>query len=232
LGDGSLANRSIPGEVNGLTGTETTYAYDGDGLRTAKTTAQGNHRLHLGPLGRLPLLVGETTGTAATHYLYGPGDMPLARIDAAGEIVYYHGDKLGSTRALSDADGDVVGTATYDAYGNTTASSGIAQPFGFAGHRGGPPRDSARPGGLLVIAGGRQPDHDRAAEVRGRRVEPTQVGRCRVPSPRSPLKRAPPLGLVEGCPDQQGCPRTGGVQVRGERDGAFLVGGVRGLGRS
>jgi RHS repeat-associated protein len=122
--------------VNGLTGgTETTYAYDGDGLRTAKTNANANTTAFTWDRsGGLPLLLAETTATATTHYLYGPGAMPLARIDAAGEVVYYHGDQLGSTRALSDAAGEVVGSATYEAYGRTSASSGnVSQPFGFAG---------------------------------------------------------------------------------------------------
>src|SRR5581483_5766795 len=39
-------------------------------------------------------------------------------------VLYYHQDQLGSTRALTDATGAVVATATYDPYGKLTATTG------------------------------------------------------------------------------------------------------------
>ncbi len=64
----------------------------------------------------------------------GPGGMVLSRIDEVGEVAYYHGDYLGSTRALTDAAGEVVAISNYDPYGNPTSSTGsLTQPFGFAG---------------------------------------------------------------------------------------------------
>lgn len=84
--------------------------------------------------GRLPLLLGEVTNGSTTSYIYGPGDLPLARIDSKGQVHYYHANQPGSTRALTDTQGTVVATATYDPYRNPTASTGsVAQPFGFAG---------------------------------------------------------------------------------------------------
>jgi RHS repeat-associated protein len=60
--------------------------------------------------------------------------MPLKRIDAAGGVLYYHQDQLGSTRLLTDGAGNVAGTYSYDAYGKPSSSTGsVSQPFGFAG---------------------------------------------------------------------------------------------------
>jgi RHS repeat-associated protein len=51
-----------------------------------------------------------------------------------GTAYYYHADRLGSVRALTNQAGAVVATYAYDAYGNTTASTGsIANPFRYAG---------------------------------------------------------------------------------------------------
>jgi RHS repeat-associated protein len=49
-------------------------------------------------------------------------------------VLYYHQDQLGSTRALTDPNGTVVATYTYDPYGKLTASAGsVTTPFGYAG---------------------------------------------------------------------------------------------------
>ena len=62
------------------------------------------------------------------------------RIDPAtgvGQSYYYHPDALGSTRELTDANGDVVTTYNYDAFGNTIASTGtVENPFRFTGNVG------------------------------------------------------------------------------------------------
>ena len=52
----------------------------------------------------------------------------------AETIRWYHHDQLGSTRALTNAAGDVIGTYTYTPFGELNASTGTAAtPFGFAG---------------------------------------------------------------------------------------------------
>src|SRR5581483_6252427 len=49
-------------------------------------------------------------------------------------VLYYPQDQLGSPRALTDATGAVVATATYDPYGKLTATTGsVTTPFGYAG---------------------------------------------------------------------------------------------------
>lgn len=55
-------------------------------------------------------------------------------LPAQGQILYHHHDQLGSTRALTDANGAVVATYTYDPYGKLAGSTGSASnPFGYAG---------------------------------------------------------------------------------------------------
>ncbi|MGH9285132.1 MAG: hypothetical protein ACRD0M_05555, partial [Acidimicrobiales bacterium] len=95
----------------------TTNIYNGDGLRMAKTTGSATTAFTWGATQALPLLLTEGTGGSLKTYIYGPGDLPLERIDSAGDVLYYHHDQLGSTRVLSDSAGNVAGTYTYDAYG-------------------------------------------------------------------------------------------------------------------
>jgi RHS repeat-associated protein len=52
-----------------------------------------------------------------------------------GKEYYYHPDRLGSVRALTDSDGGVTDTYNFDAYGNRLASSTgtTYNPFGYTG---------------------------------------------------------------------------------------------------
>lgn len=107
-----------------------TYTYDGDGLRMTKTVPGSSTSFSWSVAEGLPLLLAENQ----TRYVYGPGGLPLERVDASGNAVFYHHDQLGSTRAVTDAAGAVVATYTYDAYGTVATKTGsLEQPFGFAG---------------------------------------------------------------------------------------------------
>jgi YD repeat-containing protein len=59
----------------------------------------------------VPLLLSE----GQTSYVYDAERLPLERIDGDDDVVYFHHDQLGSTRMLTDENGDVVGAFTYDA---------------------------------------------------------------------------------------------------------------------
>ena len=59
--------------------------------------------------------------------------MPIEQIDNADNALFLDEDAQGSVRLLTDADGDVKGTASYDAFGNQTAQSGESSPFGYDG---------------------------------------------------------------------------------------------------
>ncbi|MER5636654.1 RHS repeat-associated core domain-containing protein [Kitasatospora sp. NPDC002227] len=95
-----------------------TYAYDGTGLRTS-VTAGGVTTRFTWDGSATPNLLSDGT----TSYLYGPGDLPLEQISANGSQWFFH-DQLGSTRALTDTGGAVVGDYFYTPYGAVAAHNG------------------------------------------------------------------------------------------------------------
>jgi RHS repeat-associated protein len=108
----------------------TSYAYDGSGLRAAKTTASGTRFFTWDSVtGGAPLLLDD----GGDLYLYGPDDAPLERVSADGDALWIHHDQNLSTRVLTDAAGSVVGTASYTATGAPTSTTGVTIPLGFNG---------------------------------------------------------------------------------------------------
>jgi len=105
-------------QANRLTSTAT-YAYNGDGLRTAKTVSGITTTETWDTSTSIPTLL--TDGTTA--YIYGPDGLPIEQVSASGTL-YYHHDQLGSTRALTNSSGAVVASYTYDPYGNLKAQTG------------------------------------------------------------------------------------------------------------
>jgi RHS repeat-associated protein len=79
----------------------------------------------------LPLLLQD--GQAS--FIYGSGGMLLEEVQTADSSVnYYHQDRLGSVRALTNSAGSVVNTYEYDAYGQRTSTTGSTyNPFGYTG---------------------------------------------------------------------------------------------------
>ena|GEM_PF-2942093 len=87
-------------------------------------------------------------GTLLRKYVYGPGiDEPLAMIAVDGPTetwYYYHFNGLGSVIALSDANGDLVESYSYNVFGSPTiydgdgeeiSASAIGNPYMFTGRR-------------------------------------------------------------------------------------------------
>jgi RHS repeat-associated protein len=114
-------------------GATTTYKYNADGLRTKRSgsdtsTYTWNHAT------QLPTLIADNNSYwGMLYYVYGPGDLPLERINGT-TVLYYHHDQLGSTRAMTNSSGAVAATYTYDAYGRQIASTGtVTNSFGYAG---------------------------------------------------------------------------------------------------
>jgi RHS repeat-associated protein len=99
---------------------EDAYAYNGDGLRVQQTISGASSYLAWDLSEKLPQIVGD----GANSYVYGAGGFPVERISSEGTTIYMHHDQQGSTRLLTGASGTVVGTATYDAYGNKIGSTG------------------------------------------------------------------------------------------------------------
>lgn len=104
------------------------FEYDPLGRRVVKTLVQGGQTRYAYD-GEDVLYEQVSSGNAL--YLHGPGvDEPLAREDATGRRTYYHADALGSIVKRTDAEGVVIGTQTYDTFGN---GSGLPNGYGFTG---------------------------------------------------------------------------------------------------
>lgn len=100
-----------------------TYTYNGDGLRTAKTIAgTTTTRFTWSQTGGIPLLLQE----GGDAYIYGPDNRPISKISNSTTVTRHHQDQLGSTRLLTNTSGTITATYTYDAYGNTTNTTGTA----------------------------------------------------------------------------------------------------------
>ena len=107
------------------------YGYDGAGLLASRTAGAATAHLTWDASGTLPQLLSDGTNA----YIRGPGGQVIEQVKlSTGAVTYLHQDQLGSTRLITDATGMVVGSATYDPYGNLTGSTGTATtPVGWAG---------------------------------------------------------------------------------------------------
>lgn len=118
------------GELTGYTGPGGTaaYTYDAHGLRASKTVA-GTTTSFTWDINATPDLLSD----GATSYVYGPDDLPIEQVASTATLWYFH-DAAGSTCALFDRTGAIVGTYGYDAYGDVTAHTGTAStPLEYTG---------------------------------------------------------------------------------------------------
>lgn len=115
------ANRMTQNRIGSTT---TTYTYNGDGVRVKKRAGNKTTDYVLDTNRSLPVVLHD--GDA--FYLYGL-DL-IARITTTGPAAdrqrYYHYDGLGSTRALTDANGNTDATYNYDVFGAIRSSTGTA----------------------------------------------------------------------------------------------------------
>ncbi len=119
-------NRVASGETEAI---DEAYAYNGTGLRASQTVSEATSYLTWDTTASIPLLLDDD----AASYVYGPGGLPIEQI-VAGKAEFHHHDQLGSTRLLTDENGEATGTFSYGAYGSPTESTGSATtPLGFAG---------------------------------------------------------------------------------------------------
>jgi RHS repeat-associated protein len=126
-GDLTTVTRAKSGETPAI---EDTYVYNGDGLRTSQTISGTTSYLAWDTVEKLPLLLNDGTNS----YIYGPDGVPFEQVSSSGTVLYLHHDQQGSTRLLTNSSGAGVGTATYDAYGNETGSTGTSTtPMGYDG---------------------------------------------------------------------------------------------------
>ncbi len=117
----------------------TTFLYDGDGGRVKKT-ANGVATLYIGKL--FECVLPCTPDGTATQYVFAGGERIASRITggapppnpesdalvldavALSTTLYYHGDHLGSSSVITDADGRPQQRLAYMPYGATQANSG------------------------------------------------------------------------------------------------------------
>jgi RHS repeat-associated protein len=109
-----------------------TYTYDDEGRRIRKTVGSTTtNYLYNGP--DIVAEYSSTWGLPLALYTHGPNmDDPLIRSTSA-TAQYYHQDGLGSVVGLTNQTGGTDGTARYDAWGNTLASTGPIPLYGYSG---------------------------------------------------------------------------------------------------
>lgn len=99
------------------------YTYDGNNLRASQTVGGTQSFLAWDMAESVPLLLNDGTNS----YIYGPGGLPIEQVNSEGKVFYLHHDQQGSTRMLTGSTGAKEATFTYDAYGNTTGTTGTAK---------------------------------------------------------------------------------------------------------
>jgi RHS repeat-associated protein len=103
-------------------GVATTYAYSGDGLRASETTDAGTKQFAWDTSSELPLLLTD----GETSYIYDDAGTPIEQIASDDTTLYFQHDQLDSTRFLTDKDGMVAASFSYDSYGTLTSKKGEA----------------------------------------------------------------------------------------------------------
>jgi RHS repeat-associated protein len=131
--------------------TKYTYNGDGDRVKQEKDSVVTEYVQDSNPKNERVLL--ETTGSATTYYVYGH-DLLYTIVGTTPHFL--HSDSLGSTVAVTDANGDVEQTFAYDIFGQLRKATGS--------------------GGLTYTFTGEENDHDGLVYLRARFYEPA-VGR-------------------------------------------------------
>ena len=108
----------------------TTYTYDTDGLRATKTTGGTTTTFTWDRSTAIPTLLTDTINT----YTYGPDGTPHQQINnTTNQTSWLHHDQLGSTRLITDTNGNTTGAALYAPYGTTTIQIGTTTALGYTG---------------------------------------------------------------------------------------------------
>jgi RHS repeat-associated protein len=122
-------------DANGVITQQMSYQYDADGMRVSATVNGEETRYLLDTVQAYPQVLEEYTpdGTVKVSYIYGNDLISQTR---AGSTVYYHVDGLGSTRVLTDTQGQVIASYDYEAFGELINSTGsAANNYLFAGEQ-------------------------------------------------------------------------------------------------
>jgi RHS repeat-associated protein len=106
----------------------TSYLYDGEGRRIRAVSGADERRFLQASNGGLDVteLLTDAAGNVISDYVYGNGSVPISRLDASGNPIYYLTDAMGSVIGEVDGDGNVVSRFSYDAFGNVRSQSGLS----------------------------------------------------------------------------------------------------------
>jgi len=115
------------GRLKSVNGTANTYGYDGDGGR-ARVTSGGAAVFYVrsSVLGQVAM---EVTSTGVRRAYVYAGNKLVAQQSADGQFYWLHTNHLGSGRAMTDVNGNLVYRGQFDPYGKTLtewSSSGNA----------------------------------------------------------------------------------------------------------
>jgi RHS repeat-associated protein len=115
--------------------TVASYVYNGDAMRMSKTVGSTTSRFAYDTNASTPQILTD----GSWNYIYGgtgaDGQPVLVEQIGvqSGTAYFIHRDELGSTIAITDSTGAVVGTFAYDPYGNRTGQTGtVSSPIGYA----------------------------------------------------------------------------------------------------
>ena len=132
MGDYTYDCRNRLIETKAADGTVTAYTYDAENTRLTEETDNTRHTFVTDKETTYSQLLTETISekhlltykeTATITYTYGNGLISDSRKEAKGsdtEKRYYHYNHIGSTTAITDADGDLLYRITYGTYGELT----------------------------------------------------------------------------------------------------------------
>jgi RHS repeat-associated protein len=108
-------------------GTHTaSYSYDGDSVRVGATVDGSANSYLVDTENGLPMLVDD--GSKA--YLHADGVLSEVATTGATQLL---GDGLGTIRGLTDANGTLLGSRSYEVFGAARTTSGASSLFGFTG---------------------------------------------------------------------------------------------------
>ena len=100
-----------------------TYTYNVEDVRVRNLCGESETTYAYNTNGRLSQLLVKTTDSVVTKYVYGLG---LIGEETSGSFKIYHFDYRGSTTAITDINGNVTDTFTYDTYGNLISRTGTS----------------------------------------------------------------------------------------------------------
>ena len=101
-----------------------TYTYNVEDVRVRNLCGESETTYAYNTNGRLSQLLVKTTDDVVTKYVYGIG---LIGEETGSSFKTYHFDYRGSTAAITDINGNITDTFTYDTYGNLVSRTGTSE---------------------------------------------------------------------------------------------------------